>query len=189
MVSVLYARGVRNLVVRLSGTMSVATECARESHNSGRVTPRNEVVMLFQSTLPQRFWDKVYADEYGCWLWTGATNRQSYGQFCIRLTTGAWRQKRAHRLAYIDLRGDIPGHLQIDHLCRIRPCVNPWHLEPVTSRENSRRGVGWNGDKAHCTRGHPYCESNTYTDARGSRHCRTCEAARKRAYYRGGVEG
>jgi hypothetical protein len=85
----------------------------------------------------ERFWSKVAeaaADE--CWLWTGQTNGHGYGQF--------WDGRRtvpAHRWSYESLRVEIPWGLQIDHLCSVRGCVNPYHLEPVTWGVNSRRAV------------------------------------------------
>ncbi len=72
--------------------------------------------------------------ESGCWLWLASTNHNGYGQFMFNKT-----MVRAHRFAYELYRGPIPVGLQIDHLCRVRCCVNPWHMEPVTNRENSLR--------------------------------------------------
>ena len=46
----------------------------------------------------------------------------------------------AHRHYYERVRGPIPANRQVDHLCRVRACVNPDHLELVTARENIRRG-------------------------------------------------
>lgn len=46
----------------------------------------------------------------------------------------------AHRLAYERAKGPIALGAQIDHLCRVRECVNPDHLEVVTQTENVRRG-------------------------------------------------
>lgn len=84
-----------------------------------------------------RFWDKVDKDGHdGCWLWTDATSWNGYGRFY----TGS-RVMSAHRLSYELAVGPIPDGLQIDHLCRVRACVNPAHLEPVTLAENIRRGA------------------------------------------------
>nr|WP_157095381.1 HNH endonuclease [Hoyosella altamirensis] len=84
---------------------------------------------------------------------------------------------RAHRWAYIQLISDIPDGLQLDHLCRVRACVNPWHLEPVTPYVNWERGnspVRANRDKTHCKQGHEFIPENTYVNPAGSRICREC---------------
>src|SRR6266576_3456485 len=100
----------------------------------------------------QRFWAKV--DRRGseeCWPWQ-ANRGRGYGNVWI-----AGRMYRAHRVAYELLIGPIPEGLTLDHLCRNRGCVNPAHLEPVTSRENTLRGEGIsanNARKTHCKHGH-----------------------------------
>jgi hypothetical protein len=85
--------------------------------------------------------------------------------------------------------GDIDPTLTIDHLCRNRACVNPAHLEQVSMRVNTLRGVGFtaqNARKTHCPKGHPYSESNTFPankHVRGTvvaRACRTCQNERRR---------
>jgi hypothetical protein len=71
--------------------------------------------------------------------------------------------------------GPIPEDREIDHLCRVRNCVNPEHLEIVTKGENLRRG--WEARRAlviECRRGHPFNDENTYLPPRGGRECRTC---------------
>lgn len=91
---------------------------------------------------------------------------------------GARLQIRAHRFSYNLLVGHIPDGLVIDHLCRVRCCVNPDHLEPVTSIENTHRGEHPNYIKTRCKRGHSFVGENFYIDRRGYRVCRLCAAAR-----------
>ena len=98
-----------------------------------------------------RFWRQVDRTPT-CWLWIGAVNPNGYGSF-------SWhgRQQGAHRVAYRMEVGEIHAGLTIDHLCRVRACVNPAHLEPVTSWENTSRGQSIsavNARKTHCSRGH-----------------------------------
>lgn len=153
----------------------------RRANVQGRDIGKGWFPMLFNSTLPLRFWRKVYADEYGCWLWT-ANHAINYGQFSLEHR----RKVYAHRLAYEDLRGPIARGLVIDHLCRIPPCVNPWHLEPVTERTNILRGNGGPAQIArslHCRAGHLYTPTNTYTHRQKSgvyRGCKTCYEARQK---------
>ena len=72
----------------------------------------------------------------GCWLWTGGLEEKGYAVLC----KPNWKGHRAaHRFSYETFVGPIPDGLQIDHKCRVRSCVNPDHLEPVTSAENNRR--------------------------------------------------
>lgn len=131
----------------------------------------------------QRFWAKVEIGP-GCWLWTaaGARSGNGYGRF-----HRDGRLLLAHRVAYEWLVGSIPDGLELDHLCRVRACVNPGHLEPVTLRENILRGESpsaRNAVKSECPQGHPYDEANTYVDRTGRRHCRTCAKRRKAASWR-----
>lgn len=89
----------------------------------------------------------------------------------------------AHRYAYEHFIGPIPEGLQVDHLCRVRNCVNPDHLEAVTCRENVLRGDGVaaaNARATHCPQGHAYDEANTYTWTNGGRHCRACARIKTR---------
>ena len=91
----------------------------------------------------------------------------------------------AHRFSYEHFRELIPEGLQIDHLCRVRHCVNPVHMEAVTQQENIRRGKAGqrtgelNLAKTHCPYGHPYDEENTYVIlSTGNRQCRICRRER-----------
>lgn len=110
----------------------------------------------------------------GCWLWTGTINRSGYGTIRI----GDHGAFLAHRWSYEHHVGAIPDGLVIDHLCRTRCCVNPEHMEPVTPRENQRRGL-LGALKTHCRNGHEYTPENTYTRQDGRTECRTCMRARQ----------
>lgn len=123
-----------------------------------------------------RFWSKVEKTET-CWLWTAAT-AHGYGRFRIGSPRGKWLgMVMSHRFAYLSLRGPIPDGLDIDHLCRVRRCVNPDHMEYVTHKVNCQRGVGAsaiNLRKTHCSFGHEYSGSNLRITPAGRRSCRKC---------------
>lgn len=107
-----------------------------------------------------------------CWVWLAARGTGGYGLIKV-----AGRMRMAHRYVFENLVGPIPEGLQIDHLCRNRPCVNPAHLEAVTSRVNTLRGntlQAENAAKTHCAQGHRFSPENTSISAIGQRKCRTC---------------
>lgn len=79
-----------------------------------------------------RFWSKVNKTET-CWLWTGTVQRSGYGYFTLDR-----RERRAHRVAYELLVGEIPEGHGLHHHCEVKLCVNPAHLEPVTPRDHIR---------------------------------------------------
>lgn len=126
-----------------------------------------------------RFWAKVEKTET-CWNWTGTRHSKGYG----RIKVGN-QMVAAHRWAWESIHGLIPDGLTLDHLCRNPSCVNPAHLEPVTSGVNTLRGgnpCAENARKMHCKRGHEFTPDNTYWNIYGkymSRVCRTCSKARK----------
>ena len=123
-----------------------------------------------------RFWRQVDKTDT-CWLWTGYLNRDGYGEY----KSDALTTRLAHRIAYGLDKGELP-RLPLDHLCRHRHCVNPDHLEPVTTKVNTRRSnVGLHElAKTHCPHGHPYDEENTL-HYRGKRFCKTCKRDKNRA--------
>ncbi len=106
-----------------------------------------------------------------CWEWNACRDQHGYGLF-----RNDGQMRRAHRLAYQWLVGPIPEGLVLDHLCRVRHCVNPKHLEPVTMQVNVLRGLApaaKNVSKTHCIKGHEFTEENTYVWRR-KRNCRAC---------------
>lgn len=129
----------------------------------------------------ETFWQRVDKDgAEGCWLWTGGRSPDGYGQFWMGGEGG--RTLRAHRVAYEDLVGAVPEGLMLDHLCRVRHCVRPDHLEPVTNAENLRRGAeARRAESPHCPHGHLWTPDNTVYGSHGYRMCRTCrnEAIRR----------
>ena len=125
------------------------------------------------STLLERFDAKWIPDYWtGCHVWTAARAGGGYGTFAVE----HGRMVPAHRVAYMLRHGPIPDGLELDHLCRVRHCVNPEHLEAVTHRENMRRGVSPSRpDMIHCSRGHAFDAANTYIWAGdGRRRCLIC---------------
>lgn len=114
----------------------------------------------------------------GCWEWQGWTNDQGYGYITLD-----GRSVRAHRHFYEKHVGPIPKDMVLDHLCRNRVCVNPKHLEQVTSRENTLRGIGPAARRAaqtHCVSGHEFTTTNTHIRPNGTRRCRECDRLQKK---------
>ena len=148
----------------------------KRRHGDPLATPRWD-------PLEVRFWRYVDKTET-CWLWTGARSR-GYGRFVV-----AQRPTKlviAHRFAYEQLVGPIAEGLTIDHLCRVKHCVRPDHLEPVTMRVNVLRNTGpsaINAAATHCVHGHPFDEANTLIKIKAghqTRCCRTCNREWMRA--------
>jgi HNH endonuclease len=132
-------------------------------------------------TLEERFWTKVevpYAASE-CWLWVGSRDSKGYGRLA-----NPGKSRLPHRIAYELMIGPIPPGIELDHLCREKACVNPWHLEQVTHRENSLRGVmADRPKKTHCPHGHEYTEANTYyIPGKGTYMCRICRTNLDRKY-------
>ena len=131
------------------------------------------MIQFGDTRLPDRFWEKAYADPSGCWVWLASGTGTGYGQFYV-----AGRQGVAHRVSYVAFMGAIADDRQLDHLCRNRGCVNPAHLEAVTASVNQARGLlGFDGPtnglcrRRHDTRlpGGLYIQPST-----GERRCAAC---------------
>jgi hypothetical protein len=139
--------------------------------------------------LADRVRQSVVVDAAGCWIWQLSKSSNGYGRIGIRQPGQKMQLRMAHRVAYESLVGPIPAGLELDHLCRVRDCVNPEHLEPVTSKENSRRAdrsgvcrARYEG-AAECKRGHAFDAANTRLTPEGWRRCRTCDDLHNRARY------
>lgn len=126
--------------------------------------------------LPDFLIGLVEPTESRCLLWVGEISKDGYGTRSVRGVGGSsW----AHRWAYEEGVGPIPEWMTIDHLCRVRSCVNPAHLEAVTRGENVLRGEGPAAQaarKTHCPKGHEYAGDNLYVNpTTGYRLCQTCQ--------------
>ncbi|AVH60028.1 MULTISPECIES: HNH endonuclease signature motif containing protein [Streptomyces] len=132
-------------------------------------------------TTPERgrFLSRTRRDS-DCLIWTGRLDKDGYGFFYLRRKT-----RRAHRVAWYDMHGEIPDGMVINHVCRSRACVNAQHLQVVTVRENTLKDSATvsaiNARKTHCKRGHPFDRVYPKSGGPGSqRYCSICEAAKNR---------
>lgn len=120
----------------------------------------------------------------GCWLWTKSISPDGYGRINIGIPPG--KSLSVHRWSYEYFKGPIPAGLTVDHLCRVRCCVNPYHLEVVTIAQNVLRGISFSARQlrqTHCYRGHPFDEVNTYRPpGRPRRVCKICRDLLERKY-------
>lgn len=109
-----------------------------------------------------------------CLLWTGHADRDGYGLITFRRAS-----RKAHRVAMWLAGKPIPEGFVVNHTCRNRACVNPQHLNAISTSESAKRdscSLGYiNSQKTHCKRGHPY--DRFYG---GQRYCSTCEADKGR---------
>lgn len=131
---------------------------------------------------PIEFTDRVLPEpNSGCWLWDGPINDKGYGRF-----HHSGRSEMAHRAALRFSCMRVPPGFEVDHLCRVRCCVNPIHLEVVTHRENLLRGDTITARAAattHCPKGHSLTGENVSVRD-GKRHCLECGRQRASAAYR-----
>jgi hypothetical protein len=161
---------------------------------------KNLIVQLWGKKKEKRRTDLLlfervrFDSKSGCWNWMKSLDRRGYAKFWITDLEGNRRCAQVHRVAYEIFRGKIPEGLVIDHLCRNPRCINPWHMEAVTTSTNLRRGetvVAKCLAKVECPRGHPLSGDNlyAYVTKKGIRHrqclrCRrTYQERRKRATY------
>lgn len=140
--------------------------------------PLNAGRAIRDATADERFWP--FLDIGDCWLWTRGTNGSGYG--CLGLDDGS---ELAHRYAWERLVGPISEGMTIDHLCRVKLCCNPDHMEVTTYAVNLGRAhtrAAQLAARTHCDEGHPFDEANTGYRKPSGRYCRKCYARRSRAY-------
>lgn len=129
----------------------------------------------------ERFEAKYIKAPSGCWIWIASINRDGYGGFEYQ-----GKSCLAHR-AGIQLMTDLEiTGLEVDHLCRVRRCVNPLHLDPVPSQVNTMRSfnpAARNARKTMCVNGHPFNPENTIVEKPGRRRCRKCTRDQRVARY------
>ena len=138
------------------------------------------ITVLGSPALPPHIRSGIFEGDGGCWWWTKSRSADGYGWASLDDKT-----HQAHRLVYTLLRGAPPEGKVLDHKCRVRHCVNPDHLEPVTNLENLRRSALTPAGMSVCAKGHPLGHNGH------QRRCLVChreyvEARReeKRAYCR-----
>ena len=130
-----------------------------------------------------------------CWRWVGQLDDDGYGKLNI-----VGLPIKAHRATYEIWRGPLPDKnkhgevLVLDHTCRVRRCINPYHTDPVTHEINILRGKearaverlqGKIKVKTHCSKGHAMTPENIKMDNKGggrmARLCRICYRERVNA--------
>jgi hypothetical protein len=126
----------------------------------------------------ERLFSRLAVDPGGCLLWTGSLNKDGYGSIQVgSRTNGTYRKLAVYQVTYAMLVGPVPDGLELDHLCRVRRCAAPDHLEPVTHRVNLLRGDTVSAKAAaatHCSKGHEFDLINTYFTVKDGRRCRRC---------------
>lgn len=183
----------QNKVVRLC-----SVEGCKNLHRSGGLCLKHDQRMRRHGSMaepatgpsfPERFWAKVNKNgpvhcelKTPCWLWTAYTGAAGYGRF---------GRQNAHRVSFLLTHGALTPGLEIDHICRVRNCVNPEHLQELTHQANVDRCLrvknaesrdkyktSKTSPKGHCPRGHAY----DLVRKDGVRICRVCKNETNRLY-------
>ena len=127
-----------------------------------------------------KFWQRVEITP-SCWYWTGILDLDGYGKFRTGTGRGNNFQVAAHRWLFERLIIPVPDGFELDHLCRNRRCVNPYHLQIVTHAVNMARSS--TATKPLCKNGHPYDRLYFEKGAQKHRRCVQCDrAANNRSY-------
>jgi len=133
------------------------------------------VIDAYDNLFIDRVKKKATSNSQGCWLIHTSLDQDGY-----YIASYRGKAVRAHKKIYVILISKISIGMVTDHLCRHRNCCNPYHLEIVTTKENSRRGLlgNINRMKTHCPQGHEYTLENTYLEKNNPnhRHCKICRS-------------
>lgn len=143
-------------------------------------TPWNKGFGENPKGMMERFNSKYTIQKNGCWDWIGQVYPNGYGSLWVR-----GKNVFAHRFSYQMFNGAIPEKLTVDHLCKNRKCVNPFHLDLTTRVDNVQRSnneIANNKAKTHCPYGHEYNLENIYFRKNGHRSCIACTKRRARMY-------
>ena len=119
-----------------------------------------------------RFMSKVAPEALtGCWLWTAHVSKCGYGRFGI-----GRKAHEAHRVSFELFKGKIKDDLCVDHICKVRSCVNPNHLRLLSREDNSSNQINANSLKKVCKNGHDF-------DFRNERRvCKPCQSEASKRY-------
>lgn len=138
----------------------------------------------------QTLLDHVKLEENGCWIWKGSLQTHGYAYLPWRLYHEKFKTTLGHRIYFMVFRGPIPKGMEIDHLCNVKACVNPYHLEVVTHEENNRRrNAEVDARRKVFPCGHPRVGGHTYMKRAGyyksgkiklTKVCRPCYLAYSR---------
>jgi hypothetical protein len=169
----------------LRGNRSQSCGCLQADTNRGRAfvgeiqnDNTTHSAEFGDARFPDAFWSRCAHDPLtGCWLWTATISRDGYGS--LKWKINGRSTHGAYRVAYVALVGIVPDGLHLDHLCRVRRCVNPAHLEPVTPRENILRGTApsaRNARKVACSS----CGGALSFMSQEPQSWRRCQACRRR---------
>jgi len=127
-------------------------------------------VTFGDTRMPEHFWSKLTVTARGCWEM--GNKPDAYGGFWLD-----GKAHGAHRIAWQRLVGPIDDNLDVDHVCRNRPCCNPSHLEPVTRQVNIQRAYSPSlevAQRTHCTKGHELTADNVVKSKVPYKRCKTC---------------
>lgn len=136
----------------------------------------------------ERFLGKTVPGKNGCILWT-MTLYGGYGRFKVR-----GKNIFAHIYIYEATHGPVPAGKELDHICRVKSCVNVAHLRAITHKENVLCGEGVtsvNAKKTHCIHGHELTPENLYLSSLEKfkmRQCRECTRIRAKNYHQANLE-